>query len=75
MGKNRVVQNFITKDELTKVVNDNKPTSFTATMGVLIWAIITPILILPFIVFTFIMIMLFYPFWFLENKLRGENNV
>ena len=43
MERHRVVQNFITKEELTKVVN-KKPTSF-------------------------------FPFWFLENKLKGEDNV
>tara|TARA_A100001015_G_scaffold313461_1_gene420726 strand:- start:1715 stop:1924 length:210 start_codon:yes stop_codon:yes gene_type:complete len=69
-----VVQNFITREELSKVVN-KKPTSLFATLGAIAWALGAFILIIPLVVFTLLMLFLFFPFWFLENKFKGEDNV
>ncbi len=74
MERHRVVQNFITREELTKVVN-KKPTSLFATLGVILWALGAFVLIIPLVVFTLLTLFLFFPFWFLENKLKGEDNV
>ena len=74
MERHRVVQNFITREELTKVVS-KKPTSLSATLGVILWALGAFVLIIPLVVFTLLTLFLFFPFWFLENKLKGEDNV
>ena len=71
MGENKVVQNFITKDELTKVIY-KKPTSFFAAMGALLWLFGVFIFLIPLIIYTFILLIIFFPFYYVESRMKGE---
>tara|TARA_Y100000004_G_scaffold152071_1_gene175042 strand:- start:174 stop:377 length:204 start_codon:yes stop_codon:yes gene_type:complete len=66
-----VVQNFITREELTRVIH-KKSTSFFAAMGALLWLFGVFLLFVPLIIYTFILLIIFFPFYYVETKMKGE---
>lgn len=66
-----MVQNFITREELTKVIY-KKPASFFAAMGALLWVFGVFIFLIPLIIYTFILLIIFFPFYYVETKMKGE---
>ena len=66
-----MVQNFITREELTKVIY-KKPTSLFAAMGALLWLFGVFIFLIPLIIYTFILLIIFSPFYYVETKMKGE---
>ena len=63
---------FITKEELTKTLT-KKPMQLFAGLGVLIWLAGAVLLMLPLVLWTLAVAIVFYPWWFIENKIKGED--
>ena len=66
-----MVQNFISKTELRGMINKRKD-SFTGAMGVLVWLLGMFILSVPVIIYTFLILLVFYPLWYVESKIKGD---
>ena len=64
-----MVQNFISKTELQGMINKRKD-SFTGAMGVLVWLLGMFILSIPVIIYTFLILLVFYPLWYVESKIK-----
>tara|TARA_Y100000992_G_C20909464_1_gene324784 strand:+ start:118 stop:318 length:201 start_codon:yes stop_codon:yes gene_type:complete len=63
---------YITKEELTKTLT-RKPVQLFAGLGVLIWLTGAFLCMLPLVLWTLVIAIVFYPLWFVENKIRGED--
>ena len=64
-------KNFISKTELQGMINKRKD-SFTGAMGVLVWLLGMFILSIPVIIYTFLILLVFYPLWYVESKIKGD---
>ncbi len=66
------MKRIITKEELTKTLT-KKPVQLFAGLGVLIWCLGAVILALPLVLYTLLIGIVFFPLWFIENKIKGED--
>ena len=53
------------------MINKRKD-SFTGAMGVLVWLLGMFILSIPVIIYTFLILLVFYPLWYVESKIKGD---
>ena len=65
---------FVTKEELTKTLN-KKPAQLFAGLGILVWLAGAFVLMLPLVLWTLCLAIMFYPLWYIENKIRGEEKI
>jgi len=66
------MKKLITKEELAKTLSA-KPVHFFAGLGVLFWLTGAFILVLPLVLYTLMLAIVFFPLWFIENKIKGDN--
>ena len=68
-GENKVVQNFITREELTRVIH-KKSTSFCCygRTTLVVWCFLLFVPLIIYLLYSTI----FFPFYYVETKMKGE---